>query len=537
MVLLKFESVVNFCFQRTAEDVRRERLQEVRLANIRENKGKIKDLEKQLDKDESNKSGIEKELQEEEDHFATLQARKDDKSTEQTSVDDELEKNRNNRDKLSKKLEALSLTTKKLRGAKNELSEDLDKGEKDAKKLERELYMYLKALVTGQQYEDSLNEWREMNENVRAFRPTTDFKIFNAKKLTDLWDVLKSLGYMSLGDYTALVFFLAFTPNFKQLTDKIHSTEDSILGPYDKTKERKFSDFQRKEDGLLGRGSYGAVWSYQDMKTGETIAIKEIDAPGSLRTKEGEALLNEVKIMCEISQYKHQHIVQYYFEHNDEATGKWYIGMEYLTGGSLTKKIAGQPLTEDKLRSYTYQILCGIQFLHGKHIAHRDIKSDNILLSFDDRIKLADFGISKKLEASRLTHGALTVDKGTVQYMSPEAVKGEDDEKKGYGLQTDIWSVGCVVLEMAKGTRPWSESGNAAHVLFMIGSKNTPSVAENVPDSVKDFLKKTFIVIPKDRPSAKDLLKDKLRKLHSHVETYSVVSHGRSNKHFPNDIL
>ncbi|XP_064645948.1 uncharacterized protein LOC135499215 [Lineus longissimus] len=114
------------------------------------------------------------------------------------------------------------------------------------------------------------------------------------------------------------------------------------------------------------------------------------------------------------------------------------------------------------------------------------------------------------LEASRLTHGALTADKGTVQYMSPEAVKGEDDEKKGYGLQTDIWSVGCVVLEMAKGTRPWSESGNAAHVLFMIGNKNTPSVAENVPDSVKDFLKKTFIVIPKDRPSAKDLLQDKL---------------------------
>ncbi|XP_064645950.1 mitogen-activated protein kinase kinase kinase 3-like [Lineus longissimus] len=151
-------------------------------------------------------------------------------------------------------------------------------------------------------------------------------------------------------------------------------TSSADRGNADTTKERKFSDFKRKEDGFLGRGAYGTVWSYQDMKTDETIAIKEIDAVGSLRTKEGEALLNTVKIMREISQYKHQHIVQYYFEHNDEATDKWYIGMEYLTGGSLTKKIAGQPLTEYKLRRYTYQILCGIQFLHGKHLAHRDIK-------------------------------------------------------------------------------------------------------------------------------------------------------------------
>ncbi|XP_064645881.1 uncharacterized protein LOC135499130 [Lineus longissimus] len=94
--------------------------------------------------------------------------------------------------------------------------------------------------------------------------------------------------------------------------------------------------------------------------------------------------------------------------------------------------------------------------------------------------------------------------------MSPEAVKGEDDEKMGYGLKTDIWSVGCVVLEMAKGTRPWSESRNAQNLIFRIGNGEAPPVAENVPGDVKDFLMKTFIVIPKDRPSAEDLLKDKL---------------------------
>ncbi|XP_064645531.1 uncharacterized protein LOC135498935 [Lineus longissimus] len=215
--------------------------------------------------------------------------------------------------------------------------------------------------------------------------------------------------------------------------------------------------------------------------------------------------------MRELSRFDHPNIVRYFFEHIDVDSGKFYIGMEYMTGGSLAGKIKKTPLPEDNLRNYTHQILCGIKFLHEKHIAHRDIKPDNVLLSLDDPIiKLADFGISRKLEASLLTHGATTAVRGTVQYMSPEVVKGEDDEKKGYGLKTDIWSVGCVVLEMAKGTRPWSECGNATHVMFRIGNGEAPPVAENVPGDVKDFLMKTFIVFPKDRSSAEDLLKDKL---------------------------
>ncbi|XP_064645230.1 uncharacterized protein LOC135498756 [Lineus longissimus] len=295
------------------------------------------------------------------------------------------------------------------------------------------------------------------------------------------------------------------------MIDEINETADAILDAYDTKEERSFSDYQQINNGVLGGGGFGIVHLYQHNNTDEQIAVKELKSHPNETTKEDKAFEVEVRIMRELSRFDHPNIVRYFFEHTDVGSGKFYIGMEYMTGGSLAGKIKKTPLPEDDLRHYTHQILCGVKFLHEKHIAHRDIKPANVLLSLDDPIiKLADFGISRKLEASLLTHGATTAGKGTVQYMSPEATRGEDDEKKGYGLKTDIWSVGCVVLEMAKGTRPWSESRNARNLTFRIGNGEAPPVAENVPGDVKDFLKKTFILVPKDRPSADDLLEDKL---------------------------
>ncbi|XP_064645850.1 uncharacterized protein LOC135499120 [Lineus longissimus] len=307
-----------------------------------------------------------------------------------------------------------------------------------------------------------------------------------------------------------LIYFCN-TFDVSHVIDEIKKTEDAILDAYDTKEERSFSDYQQINNGVLGGGGFGIVHLYQHNNTDEQIAVKELKSHPNETTKEDKAFEVEVRIMRELSRFDHPNIVRYFFEHTDVGSGKFYIGMEYMTGGSLAGKIKKTPLPEDDLRHYTHQILCGVKFLHEKHIAHRDIKPANVLLSLDDPIiKLADFGISRKLEASLLTHGATTAGKGTVQYMSPEATRGEDDEKKGYGLKTDIWSVGCVVLEMAKGTRPWSESINAGNLMFRIGNGEAPPVAENVPGDVKDFLKKTFILVPKDRASADDLLEDKL---------------------------
>ncbi|XP_064645470.1 uncharacterized protein LOC135498885 [Lineus longissimus] len=295
------------------------------------------------------------------------------------------------------------------------------------------------------------------------------------------------------------------------MIDEINETADAILDAYDTKEKRSFLDYQKRNNCVLGRGGFGTVHLYQQTITDEQIAVKEIKFQPNATTKEDEAFLVEVKIMRELSRFNHPNIIRYFFEHIDVDSGKFYIGMEYMTGGSLAGKIKGNPLPKDNLRNYTHQILCGVKFLHEKHIAHRDIKPHNILLGSNDRIKLMDFGIAKELSTSLLSHGATTAGAGTHNYLSPEAATGYriDENTKGYGLKTDIWSTGCVVLEMTTGKRPWNECDPRA-VIFPIGMGNTPPIADDVPSDVKAFLALTFIVDPAKRPTAEDLLKDKL---------------------------
>jgi mitogen-activated protein kinase kinase kinase len=122
-------------------------------------------------------------------------------------------------------------------------------------------------------------------------------------------------------------------------------------------------------------------------------------------------------------------------------------------------------------RSFTAQILSGLEYLHSKSILHRvrhadscrvvspqladllllqDLKADNILVEMSGTCKISDFGISKRTED--LHGGAFTALQGTVFWMAPEVI---NTQKKGYNFKIDIWSVGCVVLEMWAGMRPW----------------------------------------------------------------------------------
>lgn len=144
--------------------------------------------------------------------------------------------------------------------------------------------------------------------------------------------------------------------------------------------------------------------------------------------------------------------------------------MEYVPGGSVGSCLHRHGKFDDNVtRSFTAQILSGLEYLHSKGILHRvclnylpvsflfslfwlkDLKADNILVEMSGICKISDFGISKRTED--IVHGgAFTAMQGTIFWMAPEVVH---TQKKGYNFKIDIWSVGCVVLEMWAGMRPW----------------------------------------------------------------------------------
>lgn len=131
------------------------------------------------------------------------------------------------------------------------------------------------------------------------------------------------------------------------------------------------------------------------------------------------------------------------------------IFLEYVPGGSVATLLKNYGAFEEALvRNFVRQILQGLSYLHERDIIHRDIKGGNILVDNKGGIKISDFGISKKVEDSILTSARVHRPslQGSVFWMAPEVVK-----QTSYTLKADIWSVGCLVVEMLTGEHPWAQ--------------------------------------------------------------------------------
>lgn len=214
------------------------------------------------------------------------------------------------------------------------------------------------------------------------------------------------------------------------------------------------------------------------------MAVKQVDLPsGDARNEEKkrstvQALEREIELLREL---QHENIVQYLGELSlhafhvnwdraddaDSATdgNNLYIFLEYVPGGSVAALLSSYGAFEEALvRNFSRQILTGLNYLHERNIIHRDIKGANILVDNKGGIKISDFGISKKTESSewseticRLTEGLMERPnrpslQGSVFWMAPEVVK-----QTSYTSKADIWSVGCLVVEMLTGTHPWAD--------------------------------------------------------------------------------
>jgi serine/threonine protein kinase len=143
--------------------------------------------------------------------------------------------------------------------------------------------------------------------------------------------------------------------------------------------------------------------------------------------------------------------------------------LEYVPGGTISSCLKNYGrFSQEVTKYFTSQILAGLEYLHSKGIIHRvysnffllisfptiisqDLKAENILVEPTGICKISDFGISKKADVHR--GRAFTGMKGTVFWMAPEILSSDG---KGYDVKVDIWSVGCIVLEMWTGDRPWS---------------------------------------------------------------------------------
>mmetsp|Transcript_20399 Transcript_20399/g.30341 ORF Transcript_20399/g.30341 Transcript_20399/m.30341 type:complete len:567 (+) Transcript_20399:69-1769(+) len=246
----------------------------------------------------------------------------------------------------------------------------------------------------------------------------------------------------------------------------------------------------------IGKGVSGTVSLATDNRNGQEVAVKQMVI--SKQAKK-EVLRNEILLM---KQSNHHAIVNFM-----EAYGvgpELWVVMEYIDGGALTDIIFANEheIKESHVACVCKVVLEGLEYLHNRSdpIIHRDIKSDNILVSTDGRIKITDFGFSAQLSNNQTKRQTVA---GTSYWMAPEVIKGEM-----YGPKVDVWSLGIMAHEMWEGEPPYMDK-DPIKALFLIVSKGRPEFkkASKLSSEFKDFVNQCTRMEPDQRPSSTDLLK------------------------------
>ena len=217
---------------------------------------------------------------------------------------------------------------------------------------------------------------------------------------------------------------------------------------------------------LIGQGSFGTVYLGMNALNGVLMAVKQVEisqqeARGERRKL--EALQREILLLRDL---QHENIVTYL---GSSTTDDKYLNifLEYVPGGSVTAFLAKfGPFEETLTCNFIRQILAGLMYLHDRDIVHRDIKGANILIDNKGNVKISDFGLSKRVEANLLSMAQAHRPsfQGSAYWMAPEVVK-----QTSYTKKADIWSLGCLILEMFTGKHPFPEYSQMQAIFKVLG--------------------------------------------------------------------
>eukprot|EP00744_Colponema_vietnamica_P004231 GILI01006353.1.p1 GENE.GILI01006353.1~~GILI01006353.1.p1 ORF type:complete len:390 (-),score=112.34 GILI01006353.1:122-1291(-) len=270
-----------------------------------------------------------------------------------------------------------------------------------------------------------------------------------------------------------------------------------------------FNEGEYERIKFLGRGASAICYLVRRTSDGGDCVVKQMCVPvEDMTAKQIKETQTEIRVLSRLA---HPCIITY--EKTFEEGGVLHIVTEYADGGTLSKRIQdeleaqeeGKPdagFNEEEVFDWFAQLALALQYVHSKNILHRDVKSQNVFLTKDGLVKLGDFGVSRILSTN--TNFASTV-VGTPYYLPPELWSG-----KAYDGKSDVWSLGCILFELATLKKPFQGETMPALMFNVMRGKYKAELLANCSARVRTFVEMILVVDRNSRASLNDLITHEL---------------------------